>query len=212
MHSDENGFKFLWPEAAAFNAYASITFGAGIIISGSLFSKLFLRTRRFHPVIDKLLGAIILLTLGMLAASAFLDNQPIKKMLVLLAFAAIATFVLAGLVAARALQAGPPLRPRLDRRGGFKRADGRAALAWHRHSRFGAVRFHAHRHGDRCGADGAGDLGQLQPAAACPVTGSAAAGARDREGCAKPRPYRGDADLSRTAGGAPASSRDRARA
>ena len=102
MHSDGNGFKFLWPEAAAFNAYASVTFGAGIIISGSLFSKLFLRTRRFHPVIDKVLGAIILLTLGMLAASAFLDHQPIKKMLVLLAFAAIATFVLAGLVAARA--------------------------------------------------------------------------------------------------------------
>ena len=101
MHSDGNGFKFLWPEAAGFNAYASVTFGAGIIISGSLFSKLFLQTRRFHPVIDKVLGAIVLATLGMLAASAVLDNQPIKKMLVLLAFSAITTFVLAGLVAAR---------------------------------------------------------------------------------------------------------------
>ena len=101
MHADGNGFKFLWPNLPHFNNYASVALGSGIILFGASYAMIFLQTRRNHPVIDKLLGGVILLTLGMLVASAFVDNQPIKKMLVLLAFAAICIFVISGFVAAR---------------------------------------------------------------------------------------------------------------
>ena len=101
MHADGNGFKYLWPNLPHFNNYASVALGSGIILFGAAYAMIFLQTRRNHPVIDKLLGGVIVLTLGMLVASAFVDNQPIKKALVLLAFVAITLFVISGLVAAR---------------------------------------------------------------------------------------------------------------
>jgi signal transduction histidine kinase len=101
MHADGNGFKFLWPDSPQFNGFASIAWGSGIIVFGAVYAMLFLETRRYHRVIDKLLAGVILLAIGMLAASAFLDNQPIKKMLVLVAFAAILLFAVSGLAAAR---------------------------------------------------------------------------------------------------------------
>ena len=87
-----------------FNSNASIVLGSGIILCGAVYAMLFLQTRRYHPLLDKSLGAVVLVTLGMLLASAFLngqENQQIKKVLVLVAFAAILLFVLSGLVAAR---------------------------------------------------------------------------------------------------------------
>ena len=101
MHADGNGFRFLWPGSPHFNTYASVALGSGIIVFGAVFAMLFLKTRRYHPVIDKLLAGVILITIGMLIASAFLDNQPIKKILVLVAFIAIVLFAVSGLAAAR---------------------------------------------------------------------------------------------------------------
>ncbi len=104
MHADGSAFKFLWPDAPHFNSNASIVLGSGIILCGAVYAMLFLQTRRYHPVIDKLLAAIVVVTLAMLLASAVVDsqqNQQIKKVLVLVAFAAILLFVLSGLVAAR---------------------------------------------------------------------------------------------------------------
>ena len=104
MHADGNAFKFLWPNAPHFNGNATIVLGSGIILCGAIYAMLFLQTRRYHPALDKMLGGIVLVTLGMLLASAFLDsqeNQSVKKLLVLVAFAAILLFVVSGLVAAR---------------------------------------------------------------------------------------------------------------
>jgi signal transduction histidine kinase len=101
MHSDGNAFKYIWPGSPQFNNYASIALGSSIIVFGALFAMIFLQTRRYHPLVDKMLTGVVLLTFGMLAASAFLDNQTIKKMLVLIAFLAIISFVVSGLVAAR---------------------------------------------------------------------------------------------------------------
>ena len=104
MHADGSAFKFLWPDAPHFNSNATIVLGSGIILCGAVYAMLFLQTRRYHPLLDKSLGAVVLVTLAMLLASALLNDQQdqqIKKILVLVAFAAILLFVLAGLVAAR---------------------------------------------------------------------------------------------------------------
>ena len=104
MHADGSAFKFLWPDAPHFNSNATIVLGSGIILFGAVYAMLFLQTRRYHPLLDKSLAAVVLVTLAMLFASALLNDQQdqqIKKILVLVAFAAILLFVLAGLVAAR---------------------------------------------------------------------------------------------------------------
>ncbi|MFP1633477.1 sensor histidine kinase [Zhengella sp. ZM62] len=101
MHADGNGFKYLWPDSPAFNGFATVYFGSGIVIFGALFAQMFLQTKRFHPVIDKLLLATVILTLTLILGALFGDTQTMKKLLVLMAFAGILLFTLAGLVAAR---------------------------------------------------------------------------------------------------------------
>jgi len=101
MHSDGNAFRFLWPEAPQFNAYASVLLGSGIIIFGAVFARIFLRTPTFHPVINLLLTGTIVLTLSLVAATAFGGTQTIKRLLVLLSFLSILLYAVAGLIAAR---------------------------------------------------------------------------------------------------------------
>lgn len=101
MHADGNAFQYLWPEFPVFNAYASVLVGAGIIIFGANFARQFLQTAVHHPIIDKVLLALMALTLGLVASTAVIDAQPVKKALVLLALLSTLLFTLAGLVAAR---------------------------------------------------------------------------------------------------------------
>lgn len=101
MHADGNAFRYLWPEWPAFNAYASVLTGWGVIFTGSNFARQFLQTRQYHPVFDTLLLAAVIVASAMVLATAVADTQMIKKYLVLLAFISILLFALAGLNAAR---------------------------------------------------------------------------------------------------------------
>jgi len=101
MHADGVAFQYLWPNSPHFNSVASIVTGSAIIISGSIYARVFLRTRQLHPVLDKVLWAVIAVTLAVDISCFFLDLQPLKKLLVLVATAAVLVFVLAGLIAAR---------------------------------------------------------------------------------------------------------------
>ena len=101
MHADGNTFQYLWPGAPVFNAYASVLLGAGLIVFGANFARMFLRTKVFHPVLDVLLLGLIGLALTMVAVTAFGFTQEIKKALVLTAFLSCVLFTVAGLVAAR---------------------------------------------------------------------------------------------------------------
>lgn len=101
MHADGNAFNFLWPNAPLFNGYVSVLLGSGIIVFGAVFARLFLQTRRYHPVLNALLLGVIALTLTLVAITAFGGTQTVKKLLVLLAFLSILLFAVSGLVAAR---------------------------------------------------------------------------------------------------------------
>jgi signal transduction histidine kinase len=101
MHGDGNAFRYLWPGAPAFNAFASVLLGAGLIVFGATFARMFLRTASLHPVLDALLLGLSGLALAMVAATAFGFTQEVKKLLVLAAFLSTVLFTVAGLVAAR---------------------------------------------------------------------------------------------------------------
>ncbi|MCB2129184.1 MAG: sensor histidine kinase [Rhodobacteraceae bacterium] len=101
MHADGNGFEFLWPNLPRFNAFATVPLGAGLIVSGTVFARCFLQTRRFHPYLDMAMRATILLALGLTLATLAIDAQPIKRVLIILSLAATILFTVAGLVAAR---------------------------------------------------------------------------------------------------------------
>jgi len=101
MHADGVAFQYLWPTWPGFNSVASVFTGSAFIVFGAVYARAFLRTRRLHPILDKLLLAVIAITLAVDVASLFMDNQPIKRLLVLLALAALALFTASGVVAAR---------------------------------------------------------------------------------------------------------------
>ncbi len=101
VHADGVAFQHIWPDFPRFNSVASIVTGSAFIISGAFYARIFLDTRRRHPWIDRALMAIVGVTLAMGAAAFFVDNQPIKRSLVLVALIAILTFTASGLIAAR---------------------------------------------------------------------------------------------------------------
>lgn len=101
MHSDGVAYQYLWPELPKFNSVASIFIGSGIIIFACTYARVFLITKKRHPIVDKLLLVIIISTLALDVASFFADNQIIKKVLVLMSLVTVSACTFAGIVAAR---------------------------------------------------------------------------------------------------------------
>lgn len=100
-HADGVAFQHLWPDYPGFNSNASIVTGSAMIVFGSLYARMFLKTRTLHPIMDKLLLAIVAATLAVDVAAIFMDRQPIKQLLVLMALMAAVLLTASGLVAAR---------------------------------------------------------------------------------------------------------------
>lgn len=99
MHSDGVAFQYLWPNHPNFNSYFSIIIGLAFAIVPYNFARVFLRTRKFHPRIDKLMIVIMIITPIIIIPSAFIDPQWTKKMLMLLVLLAISIGIFAGVVA-----------------------------------------------------------------------------------------------------------------
>ncbi|MEL6915464.1 MAG: sensor histidine kinase [Pseudomonadota bacterium] len=101
MHADGNTFRYLWPNAPAFNAFASVPLGVAIICFGANFARQFLQTTIYHPVFDKVLVATITIALALGVSSLVVDTQLVKKLLVLAAFGSVLVFTASGINAAR---------------------------------------------------------------------------------------------------------------
>lgn len=99
MHSDGVAFQHLWGNFPGFNSFASVVAGSGIIIFGANYARLFLRTKEFHPILNKLLWITIAAPLLLNASVVFVDLQNIKKLLVLMSLFAVLLFTVSGLVA-----------------------------------------------------------------------------------------------------------------
>jgi len=101
MHADGVAFQYLWPGFPGFNSVASMVAGSGLIIFGAIYARVFLKTAELHPIVDKMLLAVILVTLAVDATALVYDTQQIKRFLVLLSLIALVSFTVAGGVAAR---------------------------------------------------------------------------------------------------------------
>jgi len=101
MHGDGVAFQMLWPNWPEFNSMASVVTGSGIIVFGAIYARVFLETPRYHPVLDRVLLAIIAVTLGLDAALWFTFPQLLKQLLVAFSMVAIVTFAITGIIAAR---------------------------------------------------------------------------------------------------------------
>lgn len=100
MHADGNAFKYIWPQSPMFNAFATILLGTCLSVTCTNFARIFLRTRIFHPWIDKALVGMIILSLTIFASSLFFDHQQIKRVLILTTLISIILATGAGFVAA----------------------------------------------------------------------------------------------------------------
>ena len=101
MHSDGVAFQFLWPNWPALNNYASVLTGAGIITFAAYYARVFLETPRFHPKLNIALWVVMIVHVLLIAATFFFDNQPIKKLMVLVGMFGLSVCLIGGFIAAR---------------------------------------------------------------------------------------------------------------
>jgi len=101
MHSDGVAFQYLWPNFPAFNSYASVVAGGSYAVFGAVFARIFLNTPKYHPIVDKLLVAVIVVTATMMVSGLFVEPRLIKKYLILVVLFAVGLFTVAALLAAR---------------------------------------------------------------------------------------------------------------
>lgn len=100
-HADGTTFQYLWPNNPALNAYATVPIGLGLILSAATFARMFLQTKIYHPLMDRLLLATCVAGLALFAASFVVDTQPIKKYLIVMAMITTLLVALGGFIAAR---------------------------------------------------------------------------------------------------------------
>ena len=89
MHSDGTAFQYFWPDNPRFNSYFSIIIGLAFAVVPYNFARTFLRTKLFHPRLDKLMIWIMIITPIIIIPLAFINPQTTKKFLVMLVLMAI---------------------------------------------------------------------------------------------------------------------------
>ena len=99
MHSDGTAFQYFWPDSPRFNSYFSIIIGLAFAIVPYNFARTFLRTKLFHPRLDKLMVWIMIITPIVIIPLAFINPQFTKKVLVMLVLMAIVIGTIAGFIA-----------------------------------------------------------------------------------------------------------------
>ncbi len=100
MHADGVTFQYLWPNAPTFNNYASVMAGTGIIIFGSFYARVFLKTAKRHKVMDWLLISVIATTVVLNVVLLPTNPQILKKLLVFMSLLAVISFTVSAIVAA----------------------------------------------------------------------------------------------------------------
>lgn len=101
MHSDGVTFQYFWPEFPGFNSYFTIIIGIPFAMASFNFARLFLQTKIYHPIMNKVIWTFIIITPALAIPGAFIDPQLTKQSLfpVMMASAIVGTFT--GLLAAR---------------------------------------------------------------------------------------------------------------
>lgn len=100
-HADGVAFQYLWPNLPQFNSMASVIAGSAVMVFGGLFAMSFLQTRRFHPMMHRIVLVVIASVVVLDAALWIPAPQLLKQFLVVMISVCALTFIAAGIVAAR---------------------------------------------------------------------------------------------------------------
>ena len=100
-HSDGVTFQHIWSDFPRFNSMASVVAGSGVIVFGGLFAMTILQTSRFHPVMHRILIAVVASVLLVDAVLWQTNPQLLKRLLTIMLSVCTLTYLISGLVAAR---------------------------------------------------------------------------------------------------------------
>lgn len=100
-HADGAAFQYIWPGFPRFNSMASVVAGSGVIVFAGLFAITFLQTARYHPVMHRVLQAVVASVLAIDVILWSTDPQLLKRLLVVMISVSALCSLTAGLVAAR---------------------------------------------------------------------------------------------------------------
>jgi signal transduction histidine kinase len=100
-HADGVAFQYLWPNFPQFNSMASVVVGSAVMVFGGLFATSFLQTRRFNPIMHRVILVVITLVVLIDAALWIPAPQLLKQFLVVMISVCTLTFITAGVLAAR---------------------------------------------------------------------------------------------------------------
>lgn len=100
-HSDGVAFQYIWSDFPRFNSMASVVAGSGVMIFGGLFAMAILQTARFHPVMHRVLTAVVASVLLVDLVLWPTDPQLLKRLLTIMLSICTLTYLVSGLVAAR---------------------------------------------------------------------------------------------------------------
>lgn len=98
---DGYAFQFLWPNAPAWNDFSSLPVGAGLPFFAAIFTRTYLKTRTLHPVIDKVLIAVVLLQIAVVASALIVGAAQAKQLALISVSISIIVFISIGIVALR---------------------------------------------------------------------------------------------------------------
>jgi len=99
--ADGAAFQYIWPSFPELNPMASVAFGTGVMVFGGLFAISFLQTARFHPIMHRVLLALIALVLALDAVLWTTAPKLLNRLFVYMILVSVLTFLTAAIVAAR---------------------------------------------------------------------------------------------------------------
>jgi signal transduction histidine kinase len=100
-HTDGVAFQYLWPGQPQFNSMASVVAGSSSMAFGALFAMLILQTRRYHPILHRIIGGLIVSVLIVDIALWATAPQLLKQFLVVMISVCALTFMTSSIIAAR---------------------------------------------------------------------------------------------------------------
>lgn len=80
---DGYAFEYLWPNAPIWNNFSSLPIGASLPIFAAFFTRAYLNTNKLHKFIDKILIAIVVMQLSVVASSVVIGPSNAKQLAIL---------------------------------------------------------------------------------------------------------------------------------
>ena len=98
---DGYAFEYLWPNAPVWNNFSSLPIGASLPIFAAFFTRAYLNTNKLHKFIDKVLIAIVVMQLSVVASFVVIGASSAKQLAILTTMISIIGYFGIGVAAYR---------------------------------------------------------------------------------------------------------------